>query len=60
MEEKYGIDPAKEIIERIIQKIIKEKQEEIIEKAANLLSEKLYRSKAVKEAALEVALKERV
>lgn len=56
-EKRYGNESGlKDVVTSVVKDVVEEKKDNIVKMASQMLCEKLFRSKAVKEAALEAVL----
>lgn len=57
IEKRYGSESGlKDVVTSVVKEVIEERKDEIVKMASQMLCDKLFRTKAVKEAALEAVL----
>lgn len=57
IEKRYGNESGlKDVVAAVVKEVIEEKKDDIVKMASQMLCDKLFRTKAVKEAALEAVL----
>lgn len=57
IEKRYGNESGlKDVVAAVVKEVIEEKKNDIVKMASQMLCDKLFRTKAVKEAALEAVL----